>query len=521
MVRQSNDRPDITERLNGAHAESDYDALADLFLGDAPGPKTPTATSANNPTTTVAAITPTAGTTIQRPPVIVDAMPDNDPVAMSHGPCCSRVGPIGGAATAKPATRRVDVLVLGHLPGIGGTWAAQQARTIATQLDTPACLLRLSGGQLVVDLIWPDDARPPVFPACADATAAARIAARHAGAWLLRVQASEETLLESWMNRPANSDACVDRVRLLTGADDPAIVGAYRRLKAWHASSPHGFARMARVTIVEGDAAKAAAAEARLRKAASSFLDTHLAPAERLGAMRPVRVTNLYCGPYAGDFAELLQLIRNVSAEVPQASRNDSTESSADRSASNPAVPHDAPAPNAFAASPKSSIPHHRPTAESSVAAASPTNGTRPATPHAAQAISHGVATGHEPTADHIVAMIARSAGIDTLRAAATACPWAPAIVIAVDHQGEAHAIAFARDEAHVSLAAVDLLTASRWCAEHASLLAMAGITPRAGDTTLHLLTTAPAAARRLADTGLRVHAAVRVGESWGAVALS
>lgn len=514
MVRQSNDRPDITERLNGATAESDYDALADLFLGDAPAPKTSAANHINNPTATVATTMPTtaAGTTIQRPPVTVDAMSDNDPIAMSHGPCCSRVGPIGGAATAKPATRRVDVLVLGHLPGIGGTWAAQQARTIATQLDTPACLLRLSGGQLVVDLIWPDDARPPVFPACADANAAARIAARHAGAWLLRVQTGEETLLESWMNRPANSDACVDRVRLLTGADDPAIVGAYRRLKAWHASSPHGFARMARVTIVEGDAAKAAAAEARLRKAASSFLDTHLAPAERLGAMRPVRVTTLYCGPYAGDFAELLQLIRGVSAEVPQASRNGSTESFADRSASKPATPHDAPAPSGFVASSRGSIPQRRPAAESPVAAA---------TPHGVQAASRGASARHEPTADHIVAMIARSAGIDTLRAAATACPWAPAIVIAVDHQGEAHAIAFARDEAHVSLAAVDLLTASRWCSEHASLLAMAGITPRAGDTTLHLLTTAPAAARRLADTGLRVHAAVRVGESWGAVALS
>lgn len=505
-MRQGTDRPDISERLNGTHAEGDYDALADLFLGEPPAKHPPHATPA-----------PSAST-----------HSSNDDLGTPHGPCCSRVGPIGGAATAKPSSRRVDVLVLGHLPGLGGTWASQHARAAAMHLGAPVCLLRLSDGQLVIDLVWPDDARVPAFPACTEATAAIRLAAQHAGAWLLRLQGRDEAALDEWFagSLPATGTGpAIDRVRLLTGADDAAIVAAYRRLKAWHAASPHAFGRMARVTIVEPDGARAAAAEARLRKAAASFLETQLAPAEILGAMRPVRVSTLYCGPFDSPATEALALVRKTSAEVPQG----------------PHAPTGAAAPSSQAtASPAVSVVAKRATdparagdALTGTHAVVPTNGVHPE-PHAPPTpVVHSVPVQvplrpatfgrdvHTPTADQIISMIARSAGIDTLRAAATVCPWAPAIVLAVDAQGESHAIAFARDEGHVSLAAVDLLTTSRWCAEHAPLLAMAGVTPRASDTTLHLLTTAPAAARRLADTGLRVHAAVRIGESWGAVALS
>lgn len=530
-MRQGSDRPDISERLNGSHAESDYDALADLFLGDSPA-------------TPAVVVTPPR----QPPSVQSDANAHAD-LGMPHGPCCSRVGPIGGAATAKPVARRVDVLVLGSLPGLGGTWATQHARATAIQLGAPACFLRLSGGQLVIDLIWPDDARPVAFPACDDAAGALRLAAQHAGAWLLRVQGADEGVLDEWLAQPAaanSPDPMVDRVRLLTGADDPAIIAAYGRLKAWHAASPHGFARLARVTIVEPDAARAATAESRLRKAAASFLETQLAPAERLGAMRPVRLTTLYCGPFELGAREALALIRKVSAEVPQGAQTGSVAAghiaaSAHTEPAGQAVPatisqgvaQAAPGstlagqasiePGQNAAVAKNGTTH--PTSSSNAAPKAATNGVHPepaplrvaTTTHA----SHAPRPVHTPTTDQIIAMIARSAGIDTLRAAPTNCPWSPAIVLAVDQQGEAHAIAFAQDEAHVPLAAVDLLTASRWCAEHASLLAMAGITPRANDTTLHLITTVPAAARRLADTGLRVHAAVRMGESWGAVALS
>lgn len=533
MVRQGSDRPDISERLNGSHAQSDYDALADLFLGGENGHAPAVAASqpphspSSNPETATPVITVTTRADASR----ADATDSN--LGMPHGPCCSRVGPIGGAATAKPACRRIDVLVLGHLPGMGGTWAAQHAHAAAQQLKSSVCLLRLSGGELVVDLIWPDDARPASFPACTDAAAALRLAAQHAGAWLLRVQTGDEAALRDWFAIPAAaaaSDSAVDRVRLLTGADDAAIIAAYGRLKAWHAAAPHGFARLARVTIVEPDAARAAAAESRLRKAAASFLDTELAPTERLGAMRPVRMTTLYCGPFESGARGALTLIRRISADVPQTTHasmpgdvaaehapadQHSTHPFADTRQDSSNTPNsganDAPASNSAAAS--STTTTGRVLAEATASRPKPA-----AARHVAPSAVHAL---HSPTADQIIAMIARSAVVDTLRAAPTTCPWAPAIVLAVDAYGECHAIAFAHDEARVCVAAVDLLTASRWCTEHASLLAMAGVTPLASDTTLHLITTAPAAARRLADTGLRVHAAVRVGESWGAVSLS
>jgi hypothetical protein len=538
VVRQGSDRPDISERLNGSHAQSDYDALADLFLGGENGhaPSVAASQPPHSPSpeseTATPVITVTTRADANRDASRGDATDSN--LGMPHGPCCSRVGPIGGAATAKPACRRIDVLVLGHLPGMGGTWAAQHAHAAAQQLKSPVCLLRLSGNELVLDLIWPDDARPASFPTCTDAAAALRLAAQHAGAWLLRVQTGDEAALREWFANPAAataSDSAVDRVRLLTGADDAAIIAAYGRLKAWHAAAPHGFARLARVTIVEPDAPRAAAAESRLRKAAASFLDTELAPTERLGAMRPVRMTTLYCGPFESGARGALTLIRRISADVPQtAPATMSAEIAAEHATKDRGGSHSVADTRPDSSNTPNSGTNDAPAGPA--AAASSTTGrvlaeataSRPksaAASHVAPSASHAYNAAHAPTADQIIAMIARSAGVDTLRAAPTTCPWAPAIVLAVDAYGEAHAIAFARDEAHVSLAAVDLLTASRWCTEHASLLAMAGVTPRASDTTLHLITTAPAAARRLADTGLRVHAAVRVGENWGAVSLS
>lgn len=530
MVRQGSDRPDISERLNGAHAQGDYDALADLFLGNAPAP------SQSDP----AVANPPANTAGLAPEVLVTARPPQSaPIdATPHGPCCSRVGPIGGAATAKPATRRIEVLVLGHLPGLGGTWAAQQARIAAQHAATPVCLLRLSADQLVVDLVSPDDARPMAFPACQDGASALRLAAHHAGAWLLRLQGTDEAALAEWWAHSA-TDPAVDRIRLLTGADDAAIVAAYRQLKAWHAASlnsAHAFARLARVTIVEPDAARANAAETRLRKAAASFLETELAPAERLGAMRPVRVTTLYCGPFEATATQTLALVRSISREVPHApgTANASVAAASPKSTS--------PAGHAAATSTRTPVPED---SESDAGAAETpravplplANGSHPIGQQVNPQYVNGHHTGpspspdraavaaappsrHNPTIDQLIAMIARSAGIDTLRAAQTSCPWAPSIVLAVDHQGEFHAIAFAQDDAQVAHATMDLLAASRWCTEHASLLAMASVTPHATETTLHLITTAPAAARRLADTGLRVHAAVRIGNAWGAVAI-
>lgn len=522
-MRNRTDGPDISERLNGAHAASDYDALADLFLGEAPAKPVTT----NQP----------PHSTSQVPPPAPSSHAD---LGTPHGPCCSRVGPIGGAATAKPTTRRIEAVVLGHLPGLGGTWAAQHARVLAHQLADPVCLIRYAGQQLVVEMIWPDDARPQQFPACTDATAALRSAAAHAGAWIIRLQGADEAFAQEWF---ASVDAAgADRVRLLTGADDPSIVAAYRTLKSWHASTTSPvFSQIARVTIVDPDAARAVAAEARLRKAAASFLDVELAPAERLGAMEPVRATTLYCGPCATNPAQTVALVRTLSRETPRVPH--ATPASDKPTTAPSAAPSTAPG----AASPLPSPAAHEPALVETVSAAAAVRPTvaRQATVGQANGQANGQASASNgstaahspaqspaatspaampasgPSADQIIAMVAQSAALDTLRATTVECPWAAAIILATDHLGEAHAIAFARTQQEIALAVVDLLTAARWCAEHTALLRMAGVSPRAADVTLHLATTLPAAARRVAETGLRVHAAVRVGHAWGAVALS
>ena len=168
-------------------AQADYDALADLFLADA-----------------YPALNGTAPT-----------------VAPSH------------IRTAAPShSVSLHAVIAGHLPVLASAWVTQYARHQADTSKQPVALLRLAGGQALIDLVLPSGHKLPTDasprPGAPLQEALSTIAARYPR-WVIRVDEAAESDL---FRQPLAS------IALLTGADDPAVVSSFQTLKGLSLSLP-------------------------------------------------------------------------------------------------------------------------------------------------------------------------------------------------------------------------------------------------------------------------------------------
>src|SRR5262249_33903539 len=148
----------------------DYDALADLFLGEN-GAARPAASSGASEASSPARPAPAAG-------------------------------PL------------VEGLILGHLPVLASAWVQQYARQLAMDHNGPVAPLRLRAGEASLEVIGSrlkEDChqKPGLELALAEAAA-------HAVAWLLRVDETTEPRLPELPGFSA--------ITLLTGADEAAVV---------------------------------------------------------------------------------------------------------------------------------------------------------------------------------------------------------------------------------------------------------------------------------------------------------
>ena len=185
-------------------------------------------------------------------------------------------------------TRRIPIgaLILGHLPVMASAWPAQHARMQAEATGMPVVIARLSRGMLTLEVIG--SARSS--PAFHDESQALEWTAAHAESALLRVDEADEPGLASI---PA-----VERLILLTGADDAAVVACYRKLKniAADASKAHPLPA-AQLTIVGTSAAKGRLAHERIARAARTFLEADLLEPVVVDRIAPTRGHVLFSGP--------------------------------------------------------------------------------------------------------------------------------------------------------------------------------------------------------------------------------
>lgn len=442
----------------------DADVLADLFLNDGP---------------TVARIGPGG---------LVKAAAPN-----IREPFFQEAKPQASAAPARPAAskqaREIELLLVGHLPVLGSAWVLQYAKHVAQRTGCPVGLVRMSGGEASIDLTLPPSEVPPrsgPMPSIADA---AKYVSERTGRWIVRLDESADRATPADI---ASSIHSVDRVTVLTGADEAAVVGCYRVIKTLEPgeATPH-----LHVAVMGSVAARSEEAAAKLSRAAEKFLQSRVTSEACSAKITPGSSVNVYRGRPNAGHADLIALLKGGPAPVEIHPEREAALESAESSELGEFLPEtdqsDAPASMRPAeAAPAGRAVVAPPISRAHVAAA-------PAEPK--PVAESGVRV---PEGKAAPSGLARH--LTNLESIASRCPYAPEVELAVDPHGRLHLIARAAEDPGQALGA--LTTASAWAQAHASLIVLAHPKLSLPGAVCHLMTAEPKSVRRLGDGDIRLH---------------
>jgi len=227
---------------------SDYDALADLFLGDEH--EEPIQTP---PVQTVAA-----------PPTIASIQPNEEP----------------------EPTATIEAVLVGHLPVRAQFWVTQHARSVADQSGQTVAVLRMNSGDVSLDLLAPADTRRAFSTIDARSLdEALTLAGRAAKHWIVVVDELAEPELI------ASDD--LDRITLLTSADRPAVLNAYQLLKRTLAAIDATQSPNLGVVLMGSSREHASRTAAQITHACTTFLSSPIevtVGSERIDATRAVPI---------------------------------------------------------------------------------------------------------------------------------------------------------------------------------------------------------------------------------------
>ncbi len=468
---------------------SDYDALADLFLAGGS-----LASEAIGASTTISAPLPFRGG--------VEAQPVIGGVSVQH---------LSQAPTAKHpamhAVHFVDGIVLGHLPVFAAAWVSQYAKRVSEERGSPVTLVRLHGGRCELDIVGslssPQTDTPPT-----SALAAVAAAGQASHTWILRVDEPNETTLATLEG--------VDRLTILTGADDVAMAATYRTLKFLVAQIRASdidedlIATRLRVMIMGATDEKAASAQEKLRSMMAAFLD---APIEVLvGPQRisPTLMASLFRDATQVDPAEIVEMIRALPREqhAPAASRIGPVQSAANGQHAVASAPSFAPAVTITPAR----LANEPPVIHTARISA-PEVAVEPARKSVA------TPTGESSGVPHSLELVHHEPGLNKLP---VQCPYFPEAEIAVDATGSLHLLARVDAQHTAGDCVARLITTAGWLADHLALIRLAvpgtPLAANADEAALHLFTDQPKDVRHFLNGGVKVHllASVQVG---GAIA--
>lgn len=441
-------------RLTPTTSVSEFDALADLFLGPASEPPADTDVPSDLPTDLPTESTSAALDDLE--------LPDAPTSTASDAPAAS-----DRQSAGKPARKPgIEAILLGHMPVLASAWVRQHAAMRARELGGSVALIRLQGGTLTVDLIGDligdlsgnlsaDRTGTEGFSAQTPATTPAEamaLARRHASEVLIRVDETAEPELFG--------SRAVDRFTVLSGTDDAAVVGAYRALKA---AGPLIDDRPVQVAWLASDEARLAEARQKLDTAVEHFLTVAVEHQQTTQRIDTSIASTIYRGPCTEPVKALLaalataEPIARAAVEAPPRQAHTSSEQAPTLSARNEPKPR--------------VVPQRSPTAASLIAGLTPINLT---------------------------------------------CPDATGIDFFTDDAGALHIAAIAdmtRAFQSPAEAIEHLLAAKAWATKNSDLLARAVPSLRtAAEPEVHLITDQPKQVRGLLDTAIRLHALVLIG---------
>lgn len=445
-------------RLAGvADSTAAFDALADVFLG---GPTLPRGAAPNRPEPERPSPPPT------RPLRLSDLeMPERPSATSTPAPGANRRESVA-------PTIGVELVIVGHLPGIAASWVRAYARTVALR-GRPVALARCTrdllrverfGGsdgsvQVRTDVDLDDDARAQDEASAGEAPlgeALAALSAQGVRHVLLAVGDGEET--------SAACQAGVARITVLTGADQTATIAAYRRIKGiaevLSAAAPAAERPRVHIVVVGAAEVEAQGTLARLTSAADAHLHVHLVAAPsiaQVSAALQVLSTPVFEGMLSVTTA---QLVANLDATT-RGVHGEQTEFLPQRNHENAA---------------------RESGAESEDEAAK-------------------VEQGSHAGVDDLWSLIP---GLTPLPFRA---PLAPQVQFAADANGRLHALTHAGDG---MLGVAHLMCAAGWVRANLATLRLTGDrTLSDGPVVTHLFTREPATARGLLDADVRVHALI------------
>ncbi|MBX3389043.1 MAG: hypothetical protein KF691_06260 [Phycisphaeraceae bacterium] len=451
-------------RIELGYPFEDADVLADLFLNDGP---------------TVARIGPGG--------LVKPAAP------IAKEPFFQEAKPQASAAPARGISSKqspeIELLLVGHLPVLGSAWVLQYAKHVAQKTGCPVGLVRMSGGEASIDLTLPPSEVPPrsgPMPSIADAV---HYVSERTGRWIVRLDESADRATPADI---ASSIHAVDRVTVLTGADEAAVVGCYRVIKTLEPgeATPH-----LHVAVMGSVAERSEEAAAKLSRAAEKFLQSRVTSEACSAKITPGSSVNVYRGrPNAGhaDLIALLkggpapteqQLEREPALDAPEMYDDEELLVESDRFDESPVSSHAETAliEPAVIAPP---VSRAQPTAAAVETKVVAENSVRPPAAN----------TGTTGLARHLT----------NLESIASRCPYAPDVELAIDPQGRLHLIARATEDPGWALGA--LTTASAWAQAHSTLIGLAHPKLRSAGAICHLMTAEPKSVRRLGDGDIRLH---------------
>lgn len=455
-------------RLTGTE-QHEHDALAELFLGDAPLAPSPMNRALRD-----------------EAPVPVRTSP---PKARFEGSAVRRTEEVVSDDTGeRPA---VELVILGHLPVRASLWVRQYACLAARKRSETVALIRTSGSSVAVDVITGHQSAE-IEPT--DSIEDGVTIARHAAARLiLRV---DETVEPEVLER-----AGVDEVTILTGADEAAVVASYRLIKSLVSTledrvDPESGPRV-RVAVMGNPGEDIAQARQKIERACRAFLGRPIEVLDASGRIDATGTTTVCRAEGEDATARVLDAVLGGAEIAP------------------------APiAPNAALRLTDDDLPEMpeivvRPIARTPVAEPE-SIAPAPVVPPAAQP-----APAESPAVESPLARVFRREPlaelVEGLSSIEARCPSAGTVEFACDDGGHLHALT--TDDAGAGEGVSRLLVASAWARANLPLLIRAETRvsipaddPRADSgVVLHLLCREPSLARAVLDTEVLVYALASV----------
>jgi hypothetical protein len=539
-------------------SRNEYDALADLFLNDAafgPGtPESPASQHDHSPRKPVDAshglhLTSAPSTTIPSAPHTSSASTAPNVWRLVGEPVQLEIKPEPVSRAPLPNPPRyitIEAIVQGHLPIFASAWVPQYARSIAQETRAAVALIRVRHGQISVERFAEHATGSAALPKHATLAEAVESAC----APRVLVQVDELSEPDLWRT-PG-----LDRITVLTGADEAAMVACYRTLKTIahelaHDLSPDHVEDAAlpaapalAVAVLGATSERAQQTITRIQRACTNFLSRQVQGSHAAGRIGSGSSEVLFRGvALDGDSSPvaLIALIRastdiaaDVQAHTPQPLPRITTAvptpldpaprtSAWDRVAARLEEKlGPAPTPAAqFESKTVAPAPHHpaphvaAPPADSDYDLVDLTdldsNQVPSPTPQSPVAESESIATpAHTPDHPHLATFV------DELLAIDEQCPYAETVEFAIAADGRLHLLAHTCNHTHTGhpgnqgRALEELTTAASWAMAHARLFTRAHAGMKLDDTEhrpiLHLITDRPREARRLLESDIRVH---------------